>query len=228
MNKKWIWFLLTCVFAAAAILIVLMLPREGRGAIREENAARFGELLGELVNAYESPADGDEAVIQAALADIRKAGGEEACETCAQLVAPEENKATYYTLTSIKAGTPTNPVREAIIKSAEQCLGHPYVWGGTDLLTGCDCSSFVQGLYSIYGITLPRVAENQAEFGRQIPVDNAIPGDLIFFAKDGYVYHVALYVGNDQTIEAYSAGLGIIRNMVDHANAVWATRVIED
>ncbi|MCR4751094.1 MAG: C40 family peptidase [Eubacterium sp.] len=61
-----------------------------------------------------------------------------------------------------------------------------------------------------------------------MPVDNAIPGDLIFFAKDGYVYHVALYVGNDQTIEAYSAGLGIIRNMVDHANAVWATRVIED
>ena len=164
----------------------------------------------------------------AALADIRKAGGEDACETCAQLVAPEENKATYYTLTSIKAGTPTNPVREAIIKSAEQCLGHPYVWGGTDLLNGCDCSSFVQGLYSIYGITIPRVAENQAEFGRQIPVDNAIPGDLIILAKDGYVYHVALYVGNDQTIEAYSTSLGIIRNMVDHANAVWATRVIED
>ena len=72
MNKKWIWFLLTCVFAAAAILIVLMLPREEKGTIREENAARFGELLGELVNAYESPADGDEAAIRAALADIRR------------------------------------------------------------------------------------------------------------------------------------------------------------
>ena len=119
-------------------------------------------------------------------------------------------------------------MRECIIKSAEQCLGHPYVWGGTSLLNGCDCSGFVQGLYAAYGYTIPRVAENQAEYGRQIPVDNAIPGDLIFFAKDGYVYHVALYVGNDQTIEAFGAAQGIIRNRVDHANAVWATRVIQD
>ena len=165
---------------------------------------------------------------QRARVDVQLAGGEGALSVCTQLVAPEENGATYYTLTSIKEGSRTNPVRECIIKSAEQCLGHPYVWGGTSLLNGCDCSGFVQGLYAAYGYTIPRVAENQAEYGRQIPVDNAIPGDLIFFAKDGYVYHVALYVGNDQTIEAFGAAQGIIRNRVDHANAVWATRVIQD
>ncbi|MBO5521823.1 MAG: C40 family peptidase, partial [Eubacterium sp.] len=165
---------------------------------------------------------------QRARVDVTLAGGEEAMSTCTQLVAPEENGATYFTLTSIKEGSRTNPVRECIIKSAEQCLGHPYVWGGTSLLNGCDCSGFVQGLYAAYGYTIPRVAENQAEYGRQIPVDNAIPGDLIFFARDGYVYHVALYVGNDQTIEAFGAAHGIIRNRVDHANAVWATRVIQD
>ncbi len=165
---------------------------------------------------------------QRARVDVRMAGGEGNLSTCCQLVAPEDNAATYFTLTSIKEGSRTNPVRECIIKSAEQCLGHPYVWGGTSLLGGCDCSGFVQGLYAAYGYTIPRVAENQAEFGNQIPVDNAIPGDLIFFAKDGYVYHVALYVGNDQTIEAFGAAQGIIRNRVDHANAVWATRVIQD
>ena len=160
--------------------------------------------------------------------EIGKAGGEKAYHACSELVAPEENKATYFTLTSVKEGVPLHPVRDAIIKSAEQCLGHPYVWGGTSLLNGCDCSGFVQQLYALYGYTIPRVAENQSLFGRQIPVDNAEPGDLIFFANDGYVHHVALYVGNDQTIEAYGTAQGIIRNSVDHANAVWATRVIED
>ena len=159
---------------------------------------------------------------------VEDAGGDSAYYACTQKLKPEENKATYYTFTSVKEGTHLNPVREAIIKSAEQCLGHPYVWGGTSLLGGCDCSGFVQGLYRMYGYSIPRVAENQAMYGRQIPLDNAQPGDLIFFAQNGYVYHVALYVGNDQTIEAYDSAHGIIRNRVDHAHAVWATHVIDD
>ena len=160
--------------------------------------------------------------------EVQAAGGDERFARCAEKVAAAENRATYYTLTSIKEGTPVNPIRDAILKSAEQCLGHPYVWGGTSLLNGCDCSGFVQSLYALYGYGIPRVAENQAMFGRQIPVECAEPGDLIFFAKDGYVYHVAMYAGNDQTIEAYGAAQGIIRNGVDHVNAVWATKVITD
>ena len=154
--------------------------------------------------------------------------GEGAYALCTAVLKPEENKATYYTFTSIKEGVPLHPVRDALIKSAEQCLGHPYVWGGTSLLNGCDCSGFVQGLYAMYGYTIPRVAADQSRFGKQIPVDNAQPGDLIFFAHNGYVHHVALYVGNDQTIEAYGTGVGIIRNGVDHSCAVWATRVLDD
>ncbi len=159
---------------------------------------------------------------------IEEAGGDAVFAVSSQEIAPEDNEATYYTFTSIKEGIPLNPVRDALIKSAEQCLGHPYVWGGTSLLEGCDCSGFVQSLYAMYGYSIPRVAEDQSMFGRQIPIENAQPGDLIFFARDGYVYHVALYVGDDQTIEAYGTAVGIIRNGVDHVNGVWATRVIDD
>ena len=160
--------------------------------------------------------------------EVKSAGGDEKFARCVEKVTAYDNKSTYYTLTSIKEGTPVHPVRDAILKSAEQCLGHPYVWGGTSLLNGCDCSGFVQSLYALYGYGIPRVAEDQALFGKQIPVECAEPGDLIFFAKDGYVYHVAMYAGDDQTIEAYGAAQGIIRNGVDHVNAVWATKVITD
>ena len=216
---------------------ILESPNEGARVCGAMNEGNIGYLIQDVGDGWLYIESGDVRGFvlrkdlhtgQRARVEIRMAGGESAFTGCTQLVAPEENGATYYTLTSVKAGSPTNPVRETIIKSAEQCLGHPYVWGGTSLVSGCDCSGFVQELYAMYGMTIPRVAENQAEYGRQIPVDNALPGDLIFFAKDGYVYHVALYVGNDQTIEAFGVAQGIIRNRVDHANAVWATRVIQD
>lgn len=62
----------------------------------------------------------------------------------------------------------------------------------------------------------------------QIPVSEAKPGDLIFYAKDGAVYHVVMYVGDGKTIEAANSNQGIICSVVDTAHAVWATRIISD
>ena len=64
--------------------------------------------------------------------------------------------------------------------------------------------------------------------GTQIPVSDAAPGDLIFFARNGYVYHVAMYAGDGKTVEAYSTQYGIITKELSERNAVWATRIIED
>lgn len=63
-----------------------------------------------------------------------------------------------------------------MLKYASQFIGNPYVWGGTSLTMGADCSGFVQSIYSAYGYSIPRVAEAQAQYGMQIPVSEAKPG----------------------------------------------------
>ena len=163
----------------------------------------------------------------AAKAKVEEAG-EDALETAAEEIKPADNKATYYTVTSIKEGAKYNEVREKILEKALSCVGNPYVWGGTSLTHGADCSGFVQTLYSLFGYHLPRVAAAQSRVGTQIPVSDAAPGDLIFFARNGYVYHVAMYAGDGKTVEAYSSQYGIITKELSERNAVWATRIIED
>ena len=154
--------------------------------------------------------------------------GEEQYKTAEETVKPEENAALYYTLASVKEGTPSGEIRESILQFASQFIGNPYVWGGTSLTDGADCSGFVQQIYKQYGYDLPRVAEDQSQCGTKIPVEDAQPGDLIFYAKAGHVYHVVMYAGDGKTIEAASTKLGIIESKVNTKNAVWATRIIND
>jgi hypothetical protein len=154
--------------------------------------------------------------------------GESSFSLAAEKIEPSENKATYYSLASVKEGTKYNEVREKILDMALSCVGNPYVWGGTSLTHGADCSGFVQTLYSMFGYKLPRVAAAQSTVGTQIPVSDAAPGDLIFFARNGYVYHVAMYAGDGKTVEAYSSQYGIITKELSDRDAVWATRIIED
>ncbi len=154
--------------------------------------------------------------------------GESSFGTAKEVIAPKENRAIYYSLSSVREGARYNEVREKILEKALSCVGNPYVWGGTSLTHGADCSGFVQTLYGLFGYKLPRVADAQSRVGTQIPVSDAAPGDLIFFARNGYVYHVAMYAGDGKTVEAYSTQYGIITKELSERNAVWATRIIED
>ena len=154
--------------------------------------------------------------------------GEEQFALATQLIEPEENAACYYTITSVKEGMIASAIRTSMLEFAQQFLGNPYVWGGTSLTNGADCSGFVQSIYAQFGYSLPRTSREQALYGTQIPVEDAAPGDLIFYAKNGTVYHVVMYMGDGQIIQAGSRKTGINISTVDTEHAVWATRVISD
>ena len=145
-----------------------------------------------------------------------------------QLVAPEDNKAFYYTFVSAKDTSVASSIGNAMIEFASQFLGNPYVWGGTSLTNGADCSGFVQGIYSQFGYNLPRTSGEQSQVGMQIPVSEARTGDLIFYARNGVIYHVVMYIDNGQVIHASSSSTGIITSGIDTEHAVWATRMISD
>ena len=115
---------------------------------------------------------------------------------------------------------------EMVAAYALQFVGNPYVWGGTSLTNGADCSGFVQSVYRNFGVSLPRVAADQAQAGTKIAVEEAQPGDLIFYADGGSIYHVVLYIGNGQVVHASSAATGIKVSNVYWENAVWAVRVL--
>ena len=154
--------------------------------------------------------------------------GEENFPTASEIIEPEKNKACYYTLTSVKSGVPGSSVRQSVLEFASQFIGNPYVWGGTSLTEGADCSGFVQSIFKEYGYNLPRVAEDQAQYGTKIAVEDAQPGDLIFYAKDGYIHHVVIYAGDGKTVEAMGSDYGIVQGNVDTSEAVWAVKVLDD
>lgn len=151
---------------------------------------------------------------------------ETVCGLADQMIAPEDNAVCYYTFKSVKEASVENPTRQALINYALQFIGNPYVWGGTDPVHGADCSGFAQHVYAQFGIGLPRTSAAQSQYGMKIPVSEAAPGDLIFYAKNGQVYHVVIYIGNGRTVEAASTRSGICSHGVNYANAVWATRLL--
>lgn len=118
--------------------------------------------------------------------------------------------------------------RSKIVNYALQFVGNRYVWGGTSLTNGADCSGFTQSVLKHFGISIPRVSRDQARTGKSINSSQMRPGDLIFYTNSsGTVNHVAMYIGNGQVVHAASRKSGIkisswnyrtpakIRNVID-------------
>lgn len=123
--------------------------------------------------------------------------------------------------------------RSGMVKYAEQFVGNPYVWGGESLTSGCDCSGFTMQIYRAFGIDLPRYSYEQAEVGMKIPVQDALPGDLVFYSRDGQIYHVMMIAGKDEdghplVVHASSSTTGIIVSRLNLEKVCWACRIIED
>ena len=99
--------------------------------------------------------------------------------------------------------------RNALIANAKQYLGLPYVWGGNSLTNGVDCSGYTKLIYAQYGVELQRHSGHQAQQGTAVTMETIRPGDLVFYARNGVVYHVAIYIGNGQIIHAANETLGV-------------------
>ena len=119
-------------------------------------------------------------------------------------------------------------LRSQIVNYALQFVGNPYVWGGTSLTNGADCSGFTQSVLRHFGISIPRVSRDQSRAGSAVTQSEMRPGDLVFYTNSsGTVNHVAMYIGNGQVVHAASRRSGIkisqwnyrsparIRNVID-------------
>ena len=93
---------------------------------------------------------------------------------------------------------------QAVIDYACQFIGNPYVWGGTSLTNGADCSGFVQSVYAHFGVSLPRTTYDMVNSGYAVSYEEALPGDLILY--DG---HVGLYMGDGTIVNAMNEADGI-------------------
>lgn len=98
--------------------------------------------------------------------------------------------------------------RKALVNFALQFVGNPYVYGGTSLTNGADCSGFVMSVFKEFGYDLPRVAAAQYEASQKKDISQLETGDLVFYGAGG-INHVALYIGNGKIVHASTAATGI-------------------
>ena len=135
---------------------------------------------------------------------------------------------TALTITEALYGEGVTDVRIAICEFAKQYVGNRYVWGGTSLTKGADCSGFVLAVYKNFGISLPHSSRAQANCGTKINVSDVKPGDLIFYGNGRSINHVAMYIGNGRVVHASNSRTGIITSNAYYRTPVSAARIIND
>ena len=113
---------------------------------------------------------------------------------------------------------------QQIASYAVQFVGNPYVYGGTSLTSGADCSGFVQSVFANFGIGLSRTAASQASGGTSVSLDSLQTGDLLFYSSSGSIDHVALYIGGGQIVHAANSASGIIISNAYYSTPVAARR----
>lgn len=113
---------------------------------------------------------------------------------------------------------------QQIASYAVQFVGNPYIYGGTSLTNGADCSGFVQSVFANFGIGLSRTAASQAGGGTSVSLDSLQAGDLLFYSSSGSIDHVALYIGGGQIVHAANSASGIIISNAYYSTPVAARR----
>jgi uncharacterized protein YgiM (DUF1202 family) len=132
------------------------------------------------------------------------------------------------TISEALYGSGVSDVRIALSEFAKKYIGNPYVWGGTSLTKGADCSGFVLAVFKNYGISLPHSSRAQANCGSSVSISELKPGDLVFYGNGSGINHVAIYVGGGQVVHASNPRTGITISNMYYRSPVKARRIIQD
>lgn len=135
---------------------------------------------------------------------------------------------TAITMTELFYGQGVSDVRVDLCQYAKQFLGNAYVWGGTSLTKGADCSGFVMSVFKKFGISLPHYSGAQAKCGKSITASQLTAGDLVFYAKGGTINHVAIYIGGGQVIHASSPKTGIKISAYNYRTPCKMVKILSD
>lgn len=135
---------------------------------------------------------------------------------------------TAKTIEQVKYGDGVSDVRTSVVSYALQFVGNRYVWGGTSLEKGVDCSGFTMRILGKYGISLPHSSRAQPSYGTKISASEAKPGDLFFYGSGRSISHVAIYIGNGQIVHASNKRDGIKVSNAYYRNPICVTRYLPD
>ena len=135
-----------------------------------------------------------------------------------------ETEAPYTEAPETEAPASDSSVGQEIANYAVQFVGNPYVYGGTSLTNGTDCSGFTQSVMANFGIYIARTAADQAYGGTSVSVSDIQPGDLLFYSDGSGISHVALYIGGGQIVHAATESQGIIISSYNYDSPVCAAR----
>lgn len=135
---------------------------------------------------------------------------------------------TAKTIEQVKYGDGVSDVRASVVSYALQFVGNRYVWGGTSLEKGIDCSGFTMRILGKYGISLPHSSKAQPSYGTKISASEAKPGDLFFYGSGRSISHVAIYIGNGQIVHASNKRDGIKVSNAYYRNPICVTRYLPD
>ncbi|HBI72753.1 MAG TPA: hydrolase Nlp/P60 [Lachnospiraceae bacterium] len=127
-----------------------------------------------------------------------------------------------------KSSSDVAALQQEIVNYALKFVGNRYVFGGTSLTNGADCSGFVWRIYQDFGYSIPRVSADQAvSAGRKVSLGERQPGDLLFYTNSsGRVSHVAMYIGNNRIVHAANSRQGIITSQYNYRDVYTVRRIV--
>lgn len=121
----------------------------------------------------------------------------------------------------ISYNVPASGIGSSVAEYALQFIGNPYVWGGTSLTNGADCSGFVMSVYKAFGVSLPHSSYALRSQGVGVAMSQAMPGDIVCYSG-----HVGIYIGNGQIVHAANRRQGIIVSNMTYRSVICIRRIL--